>query len=181
MNGFWDLERTYERTNERTNIRTDGSETIDPQRRWRGTKNDPFSGKGSRFALFNGIFKNFGDFLQIFVTFPSKYIHRAIKRGIICVVWTIRGGPSSVWKMSSPGKKIRKINFLGPFSQICVKKWPKMLSSGLFHSKYMLFGIGRFIFWKRLLKFWLRSSYFSRNQNRLTKCHKNTEISLKKT
>ena len=33
MNGFSDLERTEERKNGRTNE----SETIDPQRRWRGT------------------------------------------------------------------------------------------------------------------------------------------------
>ena len=59
-------------------------------------KNDPFSDEGSQFAPFICIFKEFGDFKQIFVTFPSKYIHRAINRGIICVVSTIRGGSSSI-------------------------------------------------------------------------------------
>ena len=84
-------------------------------------KSGPFSGKGSKNAPFNGIFTNFSDFLLIFVTFPSKYRHRAIYRGIICVVLTIRGGPSSFWKMSAPGKNFWKIIFFGLFSQICVK------------------------------------------------------------
>ena len=46
-------------------------------------KKGPFSGKSSRLALFNEIFMVLGDLQQIFITFPSKYIHRAKNRDII--------------------------------------------------------------------------------------------------
>ena len=46
-------------------------------------KKGPFSDKSSRLAIFNEIFMVLGDLQQIFITFPSKYIHRATNRDII--------------------------------------------------------------------------------------------------
>ena len=49
----------------------------------KGPKKGPFSDKSSRLAIFNEIFMVLGDLQQIFITFPSKYIHRATNRDII--------------------------------------------------------------------------------------------------
>ena len=45
MNGFWDLERTYERTNVRTDVRTNESDFIGPISAPRGAKKAQNGGK----------------------------------------------------------------------------------------------------------------------------------------